>query len=651
MRPAELASRLADALCMQGMRMERLWRFKRPQESSWRQYTFCTARTAQLPSLPMDFSPSDADIQRLLAGEWGALGFAWRWEEGPDRWHIAPDSGRRWPRRFFASIAYRAGNPTGDARVVWEPARLQGLLSLALLVTRHPTHRQRACELLERVLDSWVQGNPYLTGVHYLSAMECALRLIAVCHAFDMARQSLRQHVATWAHLTWLMESHAIFIRRRLSRHSSSGNHTIAECVGLIYAGTLFPEHPRADEWLDTGLALLSHEASRQVLPDGGGIEQTLWYHLFVLDLLGLVPPLLESRGKLVPREISAALTRGRAFLNKFGRAPRELPSIGDSDGGYALSPHLRLSFAPGREVRMAEVVTFTDSGYTLVRPRGRKDLRVVIDHGPLGMPPAFGHGHADALSVVISSNGQDLLTDPGTCGYALDPLWRRYFKSTRAHNTVTVDGLDQARQQGAFLWSAPYRAELMQMEEVPPETIAHLLLRHDGYRDRGVIHWRTIVIQSDGIVRIADELEGVGEHELELNWHLGVEPVSSNIQRGELAFADGTRLRVYGGHCTLHRGETDPIRGWSSRVYGCKTPIDTLRIVWRGVLPHKFATFVVPNALQVDCNIEPKDSRSGYPWRRKELKSCPSPSTVSTGAALSRSSSTIYWLADRRKP
>ena len=65
----------------------------------------------------------------------------------------------------------------------------------------------------------------------------------------------------------------------------------------------------------------------------------------------------------------------------------------------------------------------------------------LVFDCGPLG---DGGHGHYDALSIEMAS-GRPLVVDPGRFTYCDDPPhWRRWFKSTAAHNTVTVDGLDQ---------------------------------------------------------------------------------------------------------------------------------------------------------------------------------------------------------------
>jgi hypothetical protein len=45
-----------------------------------------------------------------------------------------------------------------------------------------------AVAAVEAQLVSWVEANPFLTGIHYISPTECALRLLAVCHAVDALR-------------------------------------------------------------------------------------------------------------------------------------------------------------------------------------------------------------------------------------------------------------------------------------------------------------------------------------------------------------------------------------------------------------------------------------------------------------------------------
>jgi hypothetical protein len=604
MSPAEWVHRIRGAGLILWLKTERLLRFRLDRPIAWGRFAFCTASAPQLPRLSMSFEPSDEEKQQLLDGDFGALSLPWKWTPDVAIWHTAPDTGAVWPAHFFGSIPIRPGNRYGDARIVWEPSRLQGLVGLALLANHDARCAGRAGNLLEEILESWIRSNPYLAGVHYVSAMECALRMIAVCHALDLMRGNGARGEATWSGFVGLVESHAALIYRRLSLHSSAGNHTIAECAGLIYAGLVLPEHRQASLWRARGLGTLESEAARQVLQDGGGIEQAVWYQLFVIDLLGMVQELLVWRRQVVPPQISAAVTRGREFLGALGSRPEELPRIGDADGGFALSRHLRISLAT-EERRSPEVITFPDSGYTVCQPSQASGLRIVIDHGPLGMPPGYGHGHADALSLVVTANASELLIDPGTYAYNRGNEWRRYFRSTRAHNTVTVDGLDQAVQEGAFQWSAPYQTRFVRAGG------GRIIMSHTGYARVGIIHSRTVLVRPYGQLVIWDRLEGAGQHEFELNWHLGSEPLAFRRDTGELEFQNGYRLRVLGGHCRILTGETDPPSGWVSPDYGAKVATPTLRIVARARAPHEFVTFLLPNGAAIDLDRELDELRS----------------------------------------
>ena len=98
----------------------------------------------------------------------------------------------------------------------------------------------------------------------------------------------------------------------------------------------------------------------------------------------------------------------------------------------------------------------FSESGYYLMGSAfdTPDEVRLLVDAGPLGYLSIAAHGHADALSFVLNVGDREILVDPGTYAYHTDPAWRRYFRSTRAHNTVGVDEQDQSVQAGNFMWT-----------------------------------------------------------------------------------------------------------------------------------------------------------------------------------------------------
>ena len=56
------------------------------------------------------------------------------------------------------------------------------------------------------------------------------------------------------------------------------------------------------------------------------------------------------------------------------------------------------------------------------------------------------GHAHADAGSFVLYSRDELLLIDSGVCGYEM-PEYQGYYHTTRAHNTVLIEGEGQIKR------------------------------------------------------------------------------------------------------------------------------------------------------------------------------------------------------------
>ena len=151
---------------------------------------------------------------------------------------------------------------------------------------------------------------------------------------------------------------HAWLISERLSLYSSLGNHTVAESVGLIFAGAIFRNTNSGCEWLKKGLELLKAELYHQILEDGGPVEQSINYHRFVVDLYWVASDFLEKNDLYKCSEFKDRLIQAESFIMAFSNADDGLPSIGDSDDGYAV--------APGR----ARLLT-ADAAQFVVRPDG----------------------------------------------------------------------------------------------------------------------------------------------------------------------------------------------------------------------------------------------------------------------------------------
>ncbi len=473
--------------------------------------------------------------------------------------------------KFYADITIDRTGP--DIRMVWEPARLQHITVLLL----YDLLKQPVAETIQgrvkskEVIFQWIRENPFLTGPHYMSPMECGLRIPVFFYALkildDLTPEQRREIIEAIYRHAWL-------VSKRRSLFSSLGNHTVCECIGLIFAGAVFSSLPTGRSWLDTGYALLSGELGHQVLDDGGPAEQSLAYHRFVLDLYWLAVGFLKKNKLYECEGFMPHLLRGEEFLDSFRDHSGHLPDIGDSDDGMAIAPGIETSIKVSKcqSVRVSECKTFPTAGYTVINNR---EIRFTFDHGPLGMPPLYNHGHADAMSVTLSVNGTFLIIDPGTYGYNGVPAYRKYFKGTRAHNTVNIDGEDQAVQETAFIWRHPYRAVLTEASRMH----GGLLLKgtHDGYErlKHPVKHTREVFFTGENIFLIRDSFSGSGLHDFELNYHLHPEAVTAEQGDGWWSIdRNGTTayLRLL-DEARFHYSEglEDPVFGWYSPSYGIR--------------------------------------------------------------------------------
>ncbi len=514
-----------------------------------------------LPAI--DYRKAKPAVARILAGEQYSL-------------QASPEQVARFCQRHSHLWQGEVSSPQEelDIRAVWEPARLQHVATI-LLMLRGTSEQWQMENFARETLFSWLAENPLLQGPQYQSAMECALRIPVFFYALKklttLSPEQRQQVLDT-------LYGHGWWVARRLSLYSSLGNHTVSEAVGLIFAGAVFRDKSEGRRWLEKGRALLAQEINHQVLADGGPAEQSFSYHRFVLDLYWLAVSFmtrnqLGSCSHLLPR-----LQRGESFLESMQITEGAGPYVGDRDDGWAIAPHIipergkPLKRDGGHEDRTEQIMTFHAAGYTVIH--GIHGDQLVFDHGPLGMAPLCNHGHADALSFMLSRRGQPLLVDPGTYRYNGVGAWRQYFKSTRAHNTVCIDDQDQAIQETGFIWSHPYTCRLEACS--PVNEGCYIRACHDGYNrlHHPVKHTRSILWLKNGMYLIRDRFSGSGRHTYELNLHCHPEVALSFHEESWKIEHDGEAmfLRLMAEkplECIT--GRKEPLLGWYSKQYGQK--------------------------------------------------------------------------------
>jgi hypothetical protein len=555
-------------------------------------------------------------------------------------WHYDFLGNKSIPLKYWSKMNYRDSRRVTEIKYLWELNRHQHFITLAKAY--FISGDENYAEELFRQWESWMDANPPLKGLNWVSPLELGLRLVSWSWALTFVRQSKALKKDGFLRILSFIYCHAEHILKYHSRFSSANNHLIGEALGLLYAGCFFPFFSKAEEWYNVGRKILEQELPKQVFPSGVNREQSSYYHWYVLEFYLLAVHALKCAGKPVPESWIKSIERIAVCLRELVCKDGTLILLGDDDGGQAvlLSENRSLRFAatlnlaayvcgradlrfstdeadellywlfgltsPTKETSLnnsntaTHLKVFTDAGLSVFTDcREGVERKAVFRFGPLGYGTLAAHGHADALSFNLYLNGQPVLMDPGTFTYYTDSNWRNYFRSTFTHNTITVDQQNQSEIIGPFLWGDRAGAQLERLQSNHDYNL--IVASHDGYQRlvNPVKHRRSVVYLKKNLWIIHDDLEGEGDHNFCLTWHvpfrtLSLKQLTNKSVAGEKVFKIEAsenspldfRLQIHGGMCKT-------LRSWGSNGFGVKYPTTTIVSEQQCRVPTSFVTII----------------------------------------------------------
>ena len=327
-----------------------------------------------------------------------------------------------------------------------------------------------------------------------------SLRMAVWCTLFFGRHRSRSVTDPAFSTALWRsLHDQAEHLARNLEWHLL-GNHLLENAAALAVAGSCF-DHPAARTWSRKGTALLERELPEQLLADGGHVERSPMYQCRVLYVLLLLRATGVPELQRIVRPRLAPAAAALAFLT---HPDGEIALLNDSALGIYPEPG-RLAREAGMSPAGPGVFALADSGYYGARTRGGH--YVVCDAGPIGPDYQPGHGHADLLSFELSLHGARVVVDSGVSTYETDAM-RAYCRSTRAHNTVEIEGKDQIELWGAF--RVGRRRRPRDVSWTPGDGAFELSAWHDGYRvlPGRPRHARTFRWRNDGPLDIVDRIE-----------------------------------------------------------------------------------------------------------------------------------------------
>jgi uncharacterized heparinase superfamily protein len=165
----------------------------------------------------------------------------------------------------------------------------------------------------------------------------------------------------------------------------------------------------------------------------------------------------------------------------------------------------------------------FKDAGIYILRHRDDYLLFNVTGRGLYPESTLGSHTHSDLLSFELFTSGKSFMVDPGSYLYTADPDMRLLFRSTKMHNTVTVDGQSQDILSRDKIWGYSRDAipEVKRWESNSKHDI--ITASHNGYARLAnpVLHERTFLYDRiESQWSITDRFLGEGHHDLDWYFH-----------------------------------------------------------------------------------------------------------------------------------
>jgi hypothetical protein len=477
-------------------------------------------------------------------------------------WHLDLNTQQTFNKdSFYTTISLPANGQ--DVKFAWDLSRFHFTWTLgkAYWTTNRRDYKEK---FLALVLD-WITQNPFCYGVNWMSPMDVAIRAanwIAGFYFFN-DDQPTEIETTTWMSILKSLWQHGVYLEHNLEYTRRSGNHLLADAVGLLMLGVFFKASEQGRKWLDLGKNILEEEILSQTYPDGVNYEMSVAYHRMVTEFFLTAFILMNINKQPFSLAYRDRLVSMLHYTAHYTKPDGTAPLLGDSDDGRLFcfrndddfNNHTSLLsiaqtlfdfpftsndidfseqalwllgtdgwelFERKKRLTPTTLLTsklFPDSQIAVMR---QNDTHIFIDAGELGKKGWGGHGNNDTLSFELYANGINWLTDRGTFAYTANKDLRNELRSTRSHNTVMIDGMELAEFANAFRVKADFTNPKILKWETSAERDV-LIAEHSAYMrlSSPVKHQREFFFDKQrGELLLTDTLTGQGEHTAEFFFH-----------------------------------------------------------------------------------------------------------------------------------
>lgn len=422
------------------------------------------------------------------------------------------------------------------------------------------------------VYKNWLDNNPMPeSGTNNTSwwQLQVATRVSDQVQLFDYYKYSTNFTPEWFSQFLSNFADHADFLIKY--PYPEGGNILISQANALAFAGVLFPELKNAETWKNTGYNILNEAVENQFLADGMHYELDFSYHISTIADYYETMKLAEANPSItgsISADFTKSLHKAAQIVMHFTypgifnskQSGYLVPGFNDTRQDSWTKSVLTRNFnryvemfpddkemlymaTAGKQGSAPSVApkAFDTSGYYMLRNGWTQSSTMFILSNNYSEEPvkSWSHNQADNGTFELYHNGRNFFPDTGVFTYYTqggDNTQRNWYRQTKVHNTMTLDGKNITSTLGKSL-----KVESQGTTDV-------LVTENQGYAN--MKHRRYVFFVDKKFFVLVDEGAGDAAGTVNLNFHLcqgsDTEVVVDNESFGaHTAFSDGNNIIV----------------------------------------------------------------------------------------------------------
>ncbi len=282
------------------------------------------------------------------------------------------------------------------------------------------------------------------------------------------------------------MFDHAGFL---MSKYSTRSNWGLMEAEGMAFIAITYPEFMDSEKWRNEAFRRLNNEINLQVYPDGQQRELAMGYHIGCINWFLRTYELahLNNIENAFPQsyletielmcEIPMKLCHPDGTNAQFGDSWAGTPGQYSERFAEWAEKFNRQDFlflaTEGKEGKKPDSTAFAlpQSGlYSMKSGWDKNAISMVLKCGPDG----GGHCQPENATFELYAGGRNLMPDAGSYIYSGDPENRAWFRQTKIHQTLTLNGENSKYAPKLLLWKPGENLDILVVENQSYENLAH---------------------------------------------------------------------------------------------------------------------------------------------------------------------------------